>query len=209
MAEIAARPLSLASSRGPSRPAIVTPPPAEPMFEPAPAPVAEPEAAKAQAEEATAANDLDLDLVEEAGALELTDEQAGERVAAETRSGFASLTGVRPVRADALDLGLDQVDPEDDGDSRAGTGGQDELLLDANRLSEEDGPVSPLVTRKRGFGAPAGGARAPVAGNTLFERMANLSRGVKPAAAEEGDDEDEDDGSAVSIPRFLGRQNNQ
>jgi cell division protein FtsZ len=47
-----------------------------------------------------------------------------------------------------------------------------------------------------------------VAGNTLFERMANLSRGVKPAAAEDEDD-DEDDGSAISIPRFLGRQNNQ
>jgi hypothetical protein len=32
---------------------------------------------------------------------------------------------------------------------------------------------------------------------------------VKPSAAEEDDDEDDDDGSAISIPRFLGRQNNQ
>jgi cell division protein FtsZ len=40
--------------------------------------------------------------------------------------------------------------------------------------------------------------------------MANLSRGVKPNSAEqEEDDEEEDDGSAISIPRFLGRQNNQ
>jgi cell division protein FtsZ len=39
--------------------------------------------------------------------------------------------------------------------------------------------------------------------------MANLSRGVKPAASEQDEDEDDDDGSAISIPRFLGRQNNQ
>ena len=53
-------------------------------------------------------------------------------------------------------------------------------------------------------GAPAGGA-APSGGGTLFERMANLTR------RKHADDEDDDgdDGSAISIPRFLGRQNNQ
>jgi cell division protein FtsZ len=45
--------------------------------------------------------------------------------------------------------------------------------------------------------APGGG------GSTLFERMANLSRGSGKAA------DDEDDGGALNIPRFLGRQNNQ
>ncbi len=38
--------------------------------------------------------------------------------------------------------------------------------------------------------------------------MANLSRGSGQRAQEE-DDEDEDGGSALNIPRFLGRQNNQ
>jgi cell division protein FtsZ len=47
-----------------------------------------------------------------------------------------------------------------------------------------------------------------VAGNTLFERMANLSRGVKASPQDEDEDEDEG-GASISIPRFLGRQNNQ
>jgi len=37
--------------------------------------------------------------------------------------------------------------------------------------------------------------------------MANLSRGGKTAQDDEPDDED--DSAALSIPRFLGRQNNQ
>ena len=60
-------------------------------------------------------------------------------------------------------------------------------------------------------GGGAGGAAAGAAaggGSTLFERMANLSRGVERT---EDEDEDDDDagGSSLSIPRFLGRQNNQ
>jgi cell division protein FtsZ len=38
--------------------------------------------------------------------------------------------------------------------------------------------------------------------------MANLSRGGSKASADEDEDED-DDGPSISIPRFLGRQNNQ
>jgi len=204
MAEIASRPLNLTASRGPIRPAIVTPPAPEPVFQPASIPVAapEPEPVVAVAEESPVANDLDLDdFVEEPETLELIDEDGEEDV---TKAGYASLTGVRAGRGDALDLGLDQVDDQD------GTGGQDDLLDSANRLAEEDGPVSPLVARRKPVGVPgAGGGKGPVAGNTLFERMANLSRGVKPAVAEDEGDEDEDDGSAISIPRFLGRQNNQ
>jgi cell division protein FtsZ len=206
MAEIAARPLNLTASRGPIRPAIVTPAAApEPVFQPTLAPAPEPVAAEPE-ETATAANDLDLDdFAEEADALELTDEDgaAAEEV---TKAGYASLTGVAAARGDALDLGLDQVDDAEAAD--AGSGASDDLLGSANRLAEEDGPVSPLVTRRKTAGAPGAGSRSPVAGNTLFERMANLSRGVKPAVAEESDDDD-DDGSAISIPRFLGRQNNQ
>ncbi len=100
----------------------------------------------------------------------------------------------------------------------------DELLLGATRLHEEDAQVA--TGRRRGLlseeemdlggsavptsAVPEAAAAAPRAprvggGATLFERMANLSRGGRST-----DDEDEDDdGPSISIPRFLGRQNNQ
>lgn len=86
---------------------------------------------------------------------------------------------------------------------------QDELLLDADRLSEEDQPVQANAGRRRGLVAgEAGGSSS--AGSTLFERMANLSRG-SDVEDEKDEDEDDDSGdsSSLSIPRFLGRQNNQ
>ncbi len=61
----------------------------------------------------------------------------------------------------------------------------------------------------RSAGGDAGG---PVGGSTLFERMANLSRGanLKDERDEDEDlDDDEADSPSLSIPRFLGRQNNQ
>jgi len=80
---------------------------------------------------------------------------------------------------------------------------QDELLLDADRLAQEDAPVLPRFSRS-GAAAPkeppAGG------GSTLFERMANLSRGSRSASE---DDDDGGEGGSLNIPRFLGRQNNQ
>ena len=48
-----------------------------------------------------------------------------------------------------------------------------------------------------------------LAGSTLFERMANLSRAN---AGSDDDEEEEEEGggsSSLRIPRFLGRQNNQ
>jgi cell division protein FtsZ len=41
--------------------------------------------------------------------------------------------------------------------------------------------------------------------------MANLSRGgrTQPGAEEDEEGGDADDGGALNIPRFLGRQNNQ
>jgi cell division protein FtsZ len=91
----------------------------------------------------------------------------------------------------------------------------DGLLRDADRLAAEDAPVSPALGGRRrnilgGGGAAAagasGGAAAPSGGgSTLFERMANLSR----SARSEDDDDDDAGGSALNIPRFLGRQNNQ
>ena len=54
----------------------------------------------------------------------------------------------------------------------------------------------------------SGGAVPP--GNTLFERMANLSRGSgSPARGEEDEDDDDPGSPTLNIPRFLGRQNNQ
>ena len=59
-------------------------------------------------------------------------------------------------------------------------------------------------------GRGAAPAAASAGGSTLFERMANLSRGASDSDSDEGDDEDGDEGgSSLSIPRFLGRQNNQ
>ena len=53
---------------------------------------------------------------------------------------------------------------------------------------------------------PAAATSRPVpAGSTLFERMANLSRG--PVG--DDDEDDADEGRSLNIPRFLGRQNNQ
>ncbi|WP_432200936.1 cell division protein FtsZ [Erythrobacter sp. W53] len=76
--------------------------------------------------------------------------------------------------------------------------------------SAEASPAQPQDTGA----APAAGAAAAgggVQGSTLFERMARLSRGS--GSDDEDKDGDDDDGgeggSALNIPRFLGRQNNQ
>ena len=58
-----------------------------------------------------------------------------------------------------------------------------------------------------GAGAPAGGGSTQ--GSTLFERMANLSRGSSSSQDEDEDDDEDEGGSGLNIPRFLGRQNNQ
>ena len=86
----------------------------------------------------------------------------------------------------------------------------------AHRLSEEDQEAeetAPRIARGTGLGGAGGKPGAgggSVAGATLFERMANLSRGGRPAEPEEDDEDDSGDGGgALNIPRFLGRQNNQ
>ena len=98
--------------------------------------------------------------------------------------------------------------------------------VDASRLVEEDQPVAGgFPGRRRGLVSGDGddlaaeeSASVPVqpamkaprvstGGATLFERMANLSRGGR--AKDEDEDEDDSDGPSISIPRFLGRQNNQ
>ena len=110
--------------------------------------------------------------------------------------GYASLTDVAPTRREPLDLGFDQVEEE------PAPARRDELLLDP----AEEATPGPAPARGLFGGEPAPAAEKPAAGATLFERMANLSRG---GTARKDDDGDDDEGSSISIPRFLGRQNNQ
>jgi cell division protein FtsZ len=117
-----------------------------------------------------------------------------------------------------LELGEAAEEGEAGGD---GTGSDDELLLDADRLAEQDQPIEEPAHqaqpgRRRGLVAGSGsgsggggsGGGGDSGGSTLFERMANLSRGSSSAKKDDADDDD-DDGGALNIPRFLGRQNNQ
>ena len=110
--------------------------------------------------------------------------------------------------------GLRGVEDEDD-DAEA-----DDLLADADRLAAQNNPVQPGYG---GGGSGGGGGGGPAGGATLFERMANLSRSSasgkdddeygdedEERSEDDGDDDGgDDDAPALSIPRFLGRQNNQ
>ncbi|MEO5597465.1 MAG: cell division protein FtsZ [Novosphingobium sp.] len=175
----ASRPFNLSTSRGPARPGAAP----EPVAAPAPAVFAEAPAPipTAYEPEAEADEPLELDLSE------VTDE-------AEATEGTSEYA------ADELD-GADED--------------ADELLLDVASLDEPEVAAAPLLARKRPLVSPEsmGEERQPRLtgnGSTLFERMANLSRGGAAAAEEEGEDDgDGDDTPSFSIPRFLGRQNNQ
>jgi len=195
-AEIASRPASMGSSRGPVRPAVTRPAidsyagsqvaaaapasaPAPEVYEPETAAADEPlelggfDPVSAMPEDTSSA--LELGSLDELEAVEEAPED-------ETVDGpYASLTGVGGQRSEPLELGLDAP-------------------AQPARVQPEP-PAAPAMRPA----APAGGGSA--SGSTLFERMTSLSR-PKPSASESTTD-DEDEGSAISIPRFLGRQNNQ
>jgi cell division protein FtsZ len=78
----------------------------------------------------------------------------------------------------------------------------DELLLGGLEAPVEMPPIAEPAMPRLGQPLEAPAAKPAAGGSTLFERMANLSRGSR-------DDDGGDDGSALNIPRFLGRQNNQ
>ncbi len=101
----------------------------------------------------------------------------------------ASAPGEEP-----LDLTLDLSD------AQAADPAADEPSELALGLEDQE-PIPPRFGRAQ---PSSPGGSAP--GSTLFERMANLSRGGSRVGE---DDADPDDGSALNIPRFLGRQNNQ
>ena len=141
---------------------------------------------------------------------------------AEPDDGLSGLgdSGQDGGEGDTLDLGSEGQ----------ALGEGDDLLGQADRLAEQDRPVEAQRGRRRGLvsgggsgeggtsgeggassggGAPAGGEPS-VAGSTLFERMANLSRGSgKSEEKAKPEDDDDDEGSSLSIPRFLGGQKNQ
>lgn len=98
-----------------------------------------------------------------------------------------------------------------------GDAGHDELQLGTDQLAEGESPLASKPSRKQsilGGGASGGGDNAAL-GSTLFERMANLSRGSGAPEGGSDDSDDEEDGEdeggsgSLNIPRFLGRQNNQ
>ncbi len=221
--EEAPRPLNLGTARGPARPvvsAVPEMPAVQPLFErstPAAPPAPEDEAEEAAgleeaAAEGSPASAEAASLAGEGGddalSLDDWDEDSIDDEDEVKSDAYASLTGGAATGGEPLDLGLEQVEDDDDSAS-------DELLRDADRLASSDAPVTPLIPGRRrglvsGQGEGGGGGGSSGGGNTLFERMANLSRGGKSASADEGDDESEGDGgSSISIPRFLGRQNNQ
>ncbi len=137
-------------------------------------------------------------------------------------SGGSDEAKAADAGADTLDLGGGFSDYEELSDSDKGEEAQDDLLADADRLASENNPVEARLGGGRRAGilgsggnsgdaaaenAPAkSGGGAASGGSTLFERMANLSRS---SSSDDDDDEDGDDAPALSIPRFLGRQNNQ
>jgi cell division protein FtsZ len=136
----------------------------------------------------------------------IVDPLAGLRSGEDAGFGFGT-----PLAADPEPLDLDEgYAAFTDAADEAGQGaGQDDLLASADRLAADNQPVEARLggNRRRGLIGGDGDEGSPAAGgSTLFERMANLSRST---ARDEQDDDGGDDGPALSIPRFLGRQNNQ
>ncbi|MBO6945449.1 cell division protein FtsZ [Altererythrobacter sp.] len=105
-----------------------------------------------------------------------------------------------------LDLasGSEQVESEEEpAAEESGEGGRRRSLLGGGSGASSGSGAS--AGSGGGEAAPSSGG-----GSTLFERMANLSRGASSSDEDDEEEDDgDDDGSSLSIPRFLGRQNNQ
>ncbi|MGQ7828511.1 cell division protein FtsZ [Altererythrobacter sp. Z27] len=230
-------PVTLGAARAPKRPALdwpsepeVTAPVPEPepieeepfelAMEAAPEPVAE---AEYDYEEEEAAEPFDL------SGMQVGDDMGEDEDGDDVNEIVDPLAGLRNEEndpyADDLRMGGGQGGDYDEG-------GDDMLDLTAEAPAQGDfGASEPQQGGGRrasilgggggagggaGEGGGSGGGGAPAAaggGSTLFERMANLSRGVGRSDdedEEEGEEDNGDDGgSSLSIPRFLGRQNNQ
>ncbi|WDA39964.1 cell division protein FtsZ [Erythrobacter sp. BLCC-B19] len=141
---------------------------------------------------------------------DIVDPLAGLR-GADDGAGFGYGAGSATPTADEDDGTLDLGDVYEPAGPE-----QDDLLASADRLAAEDRPVEAKLGggRRRallgggGDEGGSGGGGGAGGGSTLFERMANLSRSTS-RDDEEDEDGDGEDSPALSIPRFLGRQNNQ
>ena len=212
------RPLNLGAGRAPKRPVLPLPTEAELAEEveaaPAPAPTPQPY------EPFTAAN------FGQPNPVQPTYEEPREAAFGGYGEQQPEQAAPQPPKEEPFELtfALDEEEAEEEEPNTAEARtasltdlADDGLLRDADRLAAEDAPVSPALGGRRrgilGAGGAAGGAAAGAGaaaapsggGSTLFERMANLSR----SARTEDDDDDDAGGSALNIPRFLGRQNNQ
>ncbi len=222
-AEEAGRPFNLSASRGPVRPQGET---AQPLFgRSAPAPEPEPEPVA----EAAPAPEPEPEVAPEAPApvASYSDDDDWDSAPAAADAAATDATEDEP-----LELEMEAEEPAPAPAPAAAAEPADDLLSNASRLVEEDQPVAGglpgrrrgLVSSDSGEGADSGegdgdgdgdapiqpAAKTPrvsTGGATLFERMANLSRGGR--SKDDDEDEDDGDGPSISIPRFLGRQNNQ
>ncbi|WP_309753581.1 cell division protein FtsZ [Novosphingobium sp.] len=228
--EAASRPISLSTGRGPARPSM-TVTAAEPLFErnapPAPEPEiedvepepideaeAEPEVAVA-APEVSADDDWEMPELESGDGTGEGDEPFELKLEAPEGSDEGAADG------DELLLDADRLAAEDEpvGGGSALPGRRRGLVSSGDDSVPEpsgSGAESASDAGTGGAGAAGGAAdEAPAkpqprlgSGATLFERMANLSRGGR-SADDDDDDDGGDGGPSISIPRFLGRQNNQ
>ena len=217
--EAGSRPFNLGASRGPARPAMAVPT-AEPLFDrqSAPAPQPEPVAAAPQPEpepeiaapaETAADDDWDMPELTPPDAPE-TGHAADEPLELELEADEGSSGGGDELLLDADRL-VEEDEPVAGGGAMPGrrrgliSSSDDTAEAGSYGAGDDAGPDRPAAGGAEP--APAPQPRAPRVGGgaTLFERMANLSRGGNRPA----DDDEDDDGPAISIPRFLGRQNNQ
>ena len=126
------------------------------------------------------------------------------------------LAGLRGAEEEPYDLGGTEAPAGDKGDagSDARSNGfrqpdEDAVYSEIDPAEEAKGTAG-QGGQGSGHGSAAASPPADGGGSTLFERMANLSRGTgSDEADDEDEDGDDDDTTALSIPRFLGRQNNQ
>ncbi|MEO1647979.1 MAG: cell division protein FtsZ [Pseudomonadota bacterium] len=149
---------------------------------------------------ADAQEDEEDAIFEEAKPFDLTGMQAGDDMGEleddDVDEIVDPLAGLRDADEEPFDLTGSEA-PEETTEEPASTG------FAGFGSSSDTGSVSSDTASEDASPSPASAAPS-----TLFERMANLSRSSGSDAQDE-EDENEDDAPALSIPRFLGRQNNQ
>ncbi|MBX7496626.1 cell division protein FtsZ [Qipengyuania sp. 6B39] len=210
---------SMSESRAPVRPVLDLP--SEDVAEDEPFELSEGLSAEPDFDD-----DEALDLATEAEGSSVLSDDLGYGLDDEDEEDYDDVDGIVDPLAGLRNDDGEVPPPADDGDfggNWAEDAGQPSPL-DLSAAMEDDGgddlyadggsPLASKPARKRPVLGGGGDDGADSQGSTLFERMANLSRGAnKPSDEDEDDDGGDDDGGdgagALNIPRFLGRQNNQ